>query len=272
MKRFWLGTLSLFVVGVASAQVPSVPDGGVVSAATFAPGQAVAPGSVVAIFGSNLTDTLANAGSIPLSTSLATVSATFNGVPAALFGVFPGTLAQINAQVPWDALPQGVAAGSVSLVVTKNGASSAPTVVQLQQAEPGIFTLNQQGTGQGAVTNVTGNAFVAPAGSIPGALSQPARIGDFIVIYATGLGPVDLPPANGDIPRNGLTHTLTTPTILIGGVPQNVSFSGLNGFFVGLYQINVQILPGTPTGDAVPIQIQMGNITSTDRVTIAVSQ
>jgi uncharacterized protein (TIGR03437 family) len=42
--------------------------------------------------------------------------------------------------------------------------------------------------------------------------------------------------------------------------------------FVGVYQINVVIQPGTPTGDAVPVQIQMGSGTpSTNKVTIAVS-
>jgi uncharacterized protein (TIGR03437 family) len=272
VKRFWLGILSLSVAGVASAQSPSVLNNGVVNAASFAPQQPVAPGSMVAIFGTNLTDALARAGSIPLSTSMSNVSVTLNGVPAALFGVFPGSLAQINAQVPWDVLPQGVAAGSVSIVVTKNGVSSLPTNVQIQQSEPGVFTVNAQGFGQGVVTTVDGSAFVGPVGAIPGLNSQPAKIGDFIIVWATGLGPVDLPPANGDIPRSGLTHTLTTPAVLIGGVPQNVTFSGLNGFFVGLYQINVQIMPGTPTGDAVPIQIQMGGVTSTDKVTIAVTQ
>lgn len=272
MKRFWLGILSLSVAGMASAQSPAVLNNGVVNAASFAAQTPVAPGSIVAIFGSNLTDVLARAGSIPLSTSMSTVSVKFNGVSAPLFGVFPGSLAQINAQMPWDVLPQGVQAGSISIVVTKNGVDSLPTNVQIQQAEPGIFTLNQQGTGQGAVTTVDGNAFVAAVGAIPGVNSQPAKAGDFIVIYATGLGAVDLPPNNGDIPRGALTHTLTTPTVLIGGVPQTVAFSGLNPYFVGLYQINVQILPGTPTGNAVPIQIQMNGFTSTDQVTIAVTQ
>jgi uncharacterized protein (TIGR03437 family) len=272
VKRLWLGFLFVSLAGLASAQAPSVPAGGVVNAASFAQQQPVAPGSIVAIFGSNLTDSLANAGSIPLSAQLANVSVTFNGVSAPLFGVFPGSLAQINAEIPWNVLPQGTAAGSVSLVVTKGGVSSTSTAVQIGPAQPGIFTLNAQGFGQGAVTTLDGTAFVGPVGGIAGVTSRPARIGDFVVVYATGLGPVDNPPGNGDIPRSGLTHTVTTPVVLIGGVAADVPFAGLNGSFVGLYQINVQIKPGTPTGDAVPIQIQMGNVISTDRVTIAVTQ
>lgn len=274
--RFWACLLFAILAGAASGQIPTVPDGGVVSAASFAPGQPVAPGSLVAIFGSNLASTTGLSDSIPLSTQVANVSVTFNGVPTPLIGVFPGaSSSQINAQLPWNVLPQGVTSGSVSLVVTRNGVSSSSTPVPIDRFEPGIFSLNQQGTGYGAITSADGTAFIAPVGAIAGVTSRPARIGDIIVIYATGLGAVDSPPANGDIPRNGgLVKTTTTPTVLIGGqggVAGQVQFSGLNPYYVGLYQLNVQIMPGTPTGDAVPIQIQMGNVISTDKVTIAVS-
>jgi uncharacterized protein (TIGR03437 family) len=59
---------------------------------------------------------------------------------------------------------------------------------------------------------------------------------------------------------------------LIGGVPALVMFSGLSPEFVGVYQLNVIIQPGTPTGNAVPIQIRTAGITSTNKVTIAVSE
>jgi uncharacterized protein (TIGR03437 family) len=248
-----------------------------VSAATFAPGEPVAPGSLVAIFGSNLASTTGASDSIPLSTQVANVSVTFNGVPTPLIAVFPGgNSSQINAQLPWNVLPQGSTSGAVSLVVTTNGVSSSSAPVQVDRFEPGIFSLNQQGNGYGAITSADGTAFIAPTGAIPGVNSRPARIGDVIVIYATGLGAVDAPPNNGDIPRQtALVKTTTTPTVLIGGaggVAGQVQFSGLNPYYVGLYQINVQIMPGTPTGNAVPIQIQMGNVISTDKMTIAVSQ
>jgi uncharacterized protein (TIGR03437 family) len=49
-----------------------------------------------------------------------------------------------------------------------------------------------------------------------------------------------------------------------------VLFSGLSQDFVGVNQINVALPAGTPTGNAVPIQIQLGGLTSTNQVTIAV--
>jgi hypothetical protein len=39
-----------------------------------------------------------------------------------------------------------------------------------------------------------------------------------------------------------------------------------------LGQINIVLAPGTPTGDAVPLQLQVGGIISTNQLTIAVSQ
>ena len=40
-----------------------------------------------------------------------------------------------------------------------------------------------------------------------------------------------------------------------------MAFSGLNQYFVGLYQVNI-IMPQVTPGNSVPLQIQMGGITS----------
>jgi len=63
--------------------------------------------------------------------------------------------------------------------------------------------------------------------------------------------------------------TLTQPTVTIGGVAAQLVFSGLSPQFVGLNQINVVIPAGTPTGNAVPVQLQMGTFNS-NIVSIAV--
>ena len=48
-------------------------------------------------------------------------------------------------------------------------------------------------------------------------------------------------------------------------------FSGLTQY-PSIYQINVKLDPGTPTGSAVPIQIQFsGGTPTTDQLKIAVS-
>jgi uncharacterized protein (TIGR03437 family) len=50
--------------------------------------------------------------------------------------------------------------------------------------------------------------------------------------------------------------------VTIGGVPANVSFSGLAPGYVGLYQVNAQVPAGLAANDAVPVVLQMGGTTS----------
>ena len=114
-----------------------------------------------------------------------------------------------------------------------------------------------------------------PARVPPPFTAHPAKIGDptSLVILATGLGAVDPPVDSGGIPPSGtLSKTVATPTVRVGGVQAQVVFSGLAPGFVGVNQINIVIAPGTPVGNAVPLQIEMGGITTSDKVTIAVSQ
>ena len=108
--------------------------------------------------------------------------------------------------------------------------------------------------------------------------THPVKIGDAIIIYATGLGQVDFPPADGAIPppkvqsANGFVNTLNTPTVLVGGMQAQVLFSGLQPQFIGVNQVNIVIPPTAPTRNAVPLQIQMGGVLSPANVTIAVTQ
>jgi len=65
-------TVLLSLACCAFGQNPTISNGGVVDAANFAPGQALAPGSLAAIFGSDLAGTLTLADSVPLARSLPT--------------------------------------------------------------------------------------------------------------------------------------------------------------------------------------------------------
>ena len=257
--------VALLMVGSVVAgysQAPSVAAGGVLNGASFAKGQAVAAGSLISIFGSNLSAGTAQADTIPLSTKLGNVSVTLNGANAPLLFVSAG---QINAQLPWE-----VADGTAQVVVNNNGTSSAPITFQVGPS-PGIFSAGSQAIAYG---NSDGQLAAAP-GAISGLTTHPAKIGDpsTLVVLATGLGPVNPPLQTGNDVTDGQLHkTLNNPTVLVGGVPAQVVFCGMTPQFVGVYQINIVIAAGTPTGNAVPIQLQMNGITTTDQVTIAVSQ
>jgi uncharacterized protein (TIGR03437 family) len=255
----------------AAAQTPSVTENGVLNSATFATvgqtGHPVSPGSLVSIFGSELAASLQSADSVPLSTTLGDVSVRFNDIPAPLHFVSP---AQVNAQLPWGLL-QGAQTGTATVVVRRGAASSQPRTVQLAQQSPGIYTLSAMGVGPGVIINVDDGSLSQPAGTVPGYPTRPARTGSAIVIYASGLGPVDPPVADGAASLDALRTTVTPTAVLIGGRDAQVLFSGLSPQFPGVYQLNVVVPAGVPPGYATPIQLTSGGLTTSDRVTLAVS-
>jgi len=180
-----------------------------------------------------------------------------DGEAAPLLYVSPG---QINFQMPYRTLAETQA----TVVVVANNVSAAPLTVQLLAAAPAIFTLNSNGTGQGAI--LYGATFVAPANSVPGQASQPVPVGYPVSIYCTGLG------AETAVSNNGFqSYNLQTayPTVTIGGVPATVQFSGLSSQYVGLYQVNVTVPTGAPSGNAVPVVMTLNGVSS-NTVTMAI--
>jgi uncharacterized protein (TIGR03437 family) len=91
-------------------------------------------------------------------------------------------------------------------------------------------------------------------------------------IYTTGLGPVDIPLADGAIPPPGtLAHTLHKPLVLFGGHVAQIQFSGLSPQFVGVYQLNV-VVPNVVPSNAVPVQLALGGVGTSSSITVAISQ
>ena len=132
----FLASLSL------SAQVAIQPSG-IVNAASYS--TTVAPGSVAAVFGTFPVGAPSAAFTIPLPISLAQLSFQFGGGPLApLFFVSP---AQANIQVPWELMNQA----QVSLTPIYASQIGIAQTVTLAKFAPGIFAMNRQGTGQGAI-------------------------------------------------------------------------------------------------------------------------
>ncbi|HLJ14499.1 MAG TPA: hypothetical protein VKV15_08395 [Bryobacteraceae bacterium] len=259
---------------LAVAQTPTIVSGGIVNGASFQKGLAITPGSLISIFGTSLASKTAQADSIPLSTSLGGVTVQFvngsNTVNAPMLYAQPddpskNVTSQINLQVPWEIVPSGTSA-TVNVVVTNNGVASQPTPVSVAPFSPAVFS-----SGGRAIAQNADGTLVWPAGAIPNLTTHPAKMGDVITIYATGLGAVDSAVADGQNSLDKLRHTVTPPMVLVGGISAEVQFSGLSPQFVGVNQLNV-VIPNAAAGDSVPLQIQVGGITSPDSVTIAISQ
>ena len=253
---------SVFFSITEGPESPVITSAGLVNGASFR-GPFPAPGSLASLFGSNLAATSAVAEALPLPAMLGDVSVHLNNFTAPLFSVSPQ---QINFQVPWELLGQTQA----SLTVTADGRTSRPVTIYFSAFAPGLFSTNSQGVGQGAILINNSWEVAAPIGAFAGRTARPARRGEFVTIFSTGLGTVTNPPASGAAPAaEQLSTTTTSAAVTIGGITARVSFAGLAPGFVGLYQVNVQVPENTPAGSAVPVVLTIGGISS-NTVTMAI--
>jgi uncharacterized protein (TIGR03437 family) len=86
------------------------------------------------------------------------------------------------------------------------------------------------------------------AGAALGINSRPAKPGDLIIAYGIGFGDVTPFILPGVIV--GQSNTLTNPvTISFGTTPATLSYSGLAGNFVGLYEFCITVPDGLANGD-----------------------
>jgi uncharacterized protein (TIGR03437 family) len=149
-----------------------------------------------------------------------------------------------------------------TLVVTGKDAAGAPGSVTIVNAQPGVFTVSQSGTGQGVVLDALNNLVDS---------SHAVKAGEAVVIYATGLGATSPAVATGQAaPAVPPLALVTTPVkVTIGGVEAAVEFAGLAPGFVGLYQVNARVPAGVTAGNAVPLVLTQNGVPS-NTVTIAV--
>ena len=224
----------------------------VVNAASLLP-EPVSPGSIVTVSGNFQITTIALAQDVPfvpLPTTLAGLSVKVNGIAAPLFYVSPK---QINLQ-----LPPSVTPGDASMIVSVAGVDSAPTSFIVAVAAPAIFANSEK---HGVIRN--------PDGRLNGK-ANPAAEGSVIVVFFTGIGPVDRDLAPGvAAPRDKPVNGTMPLTAILGGKPCEVLFSGLAPSSVGQALANLRVPQGLATGDQ-KLTLTIGGVTS-DWVWVAVN-
>lgn len=210
--------------------VPTISSAGILNAASSAP--AIAPGTLIAIYGTNLAAATAQFTSTPLPVSLGGTSVSINDTPVPLLFVSPG---QVNAQVPYE-----TKVGTAKLVVQSNGVSSSAVNFAVAAAGPGVFT-PQQSTHVLALNLADGTL---------NASQTPARPGQYVTAYLTGQGQVNPAVATGDVaPASPFSFPVAAPVqIRVGGVLATLQFAGMAPGFIGLLQMNV-LIPDVPAGD-----------------------
>jgi uncharacterized protein (TIGR03437 family) len=249
------GNLVIPVQLTVVAQGPPVAAvGGALNNGTFAIGEALAQGDIVALFGTQfLFDAPQLASGLPLLTTLDGVQVLVNGKAAPLYYASAG---QINFEVPIDA-----STGDGTVQVVRNGQAGNLIYVNIQSQEPRFILLNG---GPYAI-------MTEPDGTLTGIPSNPVKIGDTIVIYAVGLGPTTVPVPSGTAsPVSPLARVPGTTKVCFGTETPffqapcaTAAFSGLTPYYVGLYQVNVTIPSGITTGDSTMTLFEVDDTLST---------
>lgn len=212
--------------------------------------RSVAPGSIVAIQGSSLVPNLTGVFTPnnivgPLPTTLQGVTVTFNGVAAPIFSVSNVSgVQQVVVQAPYELA--GSTSANVSITASDGGNASA--TVPIQPYAPGIFETTAFGARQIVAVHASDGTYVSP--------TSPAKPGENIIIFATGLGQTTPPLATDQAGAAGqkLANFFSTFVgIYNAGVPL-VKVEAAPGL-IGVYEMTITVPSDAAANSAAPINI-----------------
>jgi uncharacterized protein (TIGR03437 family) len=242
----------------------NLPTIGSVSNLASGTASSYSPGEMVNILGQNLGPAQMLTAQIDSATgriasALGGAGVLFDGVPAPLIYA---SATESAAVIPYEVAGKG----STQLTVSYKGAVSAPVMLSLLAAAPGLFAANLQGAGQGAILNqdLTFNS-----------ASNPAPAGTNIVLYGTGEGLLNPAGVTGQLAPYAPPYPTIAGAIsvTIGGVlvpASGITYAGpVPGSIEGVFQINVRI-PVTVSGGNQPVVVTIGGVPSQSNLTVAV--
>ena len=206
---------------------------GIVNSANFAPiTNSVAPGEFVTLFVSNPSSVTLQAQGLPLQTTLGGIQVTVNGRLAPIYFVSP---TQISVIVPY-----ATTESFATFQVSSNGTLSNQVTLYTTPTAPGIYTLTQNGVGPAAALHADYSLVTQ---------DNPARVGETLQLFVTGLGAVTPAVADGAAaPSSSLTVVNADVAVFVDGQQAQVTFKGLAPGFVALYQVNFVVPPGVSSG------------------------
>ena len=227
---------------------------GAVNNTIYEQGDNIAPGAIVSLFGEQLTTgTPVGASHVPLDTQMGGARVLVNDVPAPLFYV---AYNQINFQLPFETSP-----GQATIRVERDGQKGNATYVTVAASAPRV--LRTWIKDYGVVVNQDGSLVMATTVGIP---SHPAKPGDVLVIWGSGLGQSTPPLATG-AGAPGTEPLARVPNVRVrlgtrffdDNVVVIPDYAGYAPFLVGSFQINFKVPENAPKGLEVPLTVEIGD-------------
>ncbi|MDX2043654.1 MAG: CAP domain-containing protein [Acidobacteriota bacterium] len=219
-KWYWTTNFGGFVDTLLTIGGDTTQTVRTVNAASYM--QTIAPDSVVATFGTQISQATGAANSLPLPLTLSGVTVMVNDISAPLLYVSP---TQINYVVPTNVDP-----GTATVKVMNGGVMVANGTVTVETVSPSIFTILSSGKGVPAAQTTNDGVSFQPVGNSDGS-ARALSVGNtakpnFLVLYGTGLR---------------RRSSMTNVRVMIGGVQAEVSFLGAHSRLVGVDQMNIKL-------------------------------
>jgi len=224
---------------------------------------AVAPGEVVTVDGASagpanpVTGHPDASGKYPVS--LGGVQVLFDGRPAPLLFAGQG---QVNTIVPFEVAGQQHTVMQYQYTASGETTTFSNSVtLPVAAAAPAVFSLDESGSGPGAILNEDYSVNSA---------SNPAAAGTVIQIFGTGGGVLTGGAADGALAPQAAVFLATQPTATIGGMPAMVDYAGsAPGLVNGALQVNLTVPSGLAPGPQ-PVVLTIGPAASQTGITVAV--
>jgi uncharacterized protein (TIGR03437 family) len=148
-----------------------------------------------------------------------------------------------------------------------NGLSKSADPSVMRDATPELFTVD--GTNQGVILLGATNEIAMPTNQA--VASRPAQRGEYVTVYANGLGQfVDSTGAGSDSPvplKNRIR-------VVVGGIEIDSAFAGHAPGTPGFSQVHVLLPQSVPDGPAVPLYLQVilpdGTVIDSNEVAVAI--
>ncbi len=216
------------VLSAQADDAPAYTSAGIVNAADNRHG-ALAPNTLTSLYGVRLsyvtraiTPDDIHGGVLPTVLPDTGVHVTVGNYPANMYYVSPY---QINFLVPANLLP-----GPSTVQVVLEGHSGPKVAITLAAASPALFQLDAHNA-----------VAVRPDGSVITPMA-PAKPGEIVLLYATGLGQTMPPVPYGQLFYSAAPlEQLADFKLLLDGVKTTgaVAYAGIAPGFAGLYQLNI---------------------------------